>query len=111
MAKINTVDSFIDNTVQIYNIRPLSPEGKRNLKYKLRMAGIQDTVITEDTKLALDIILESTARPINGTIRTAGVRTASSNGLCPRCHQILVQAKLADSREVGYCQTCQISVT
>lgn len=111
MSKNVTVEDFITNTVQVYNLRPLSPEKKRDLKFKLRMAGIQDSVISEDIKLALDIILESTARPVQGTVRTANVRTAASNGLCPRCHGLLVQAKLADSREVSFCQACFISVT
>jgi len=111
MPKNVTVDEFIGNAIKVYNLKPLSPEKKRDLKFKLRMAGIQDHVISEDTKLALDIILESTARPVMGTIRIGNVHTSAQHGLCPRCHQPLTQAKLADSREVGYCQSCCISVT
>jgi hypothetical protein len=110
MSKNITVDAFIDNVVQVYSLRPFSSEKKRELKFKLGMAEVKNVVNPNDTKIALDIILETAARPIVGTIKTASAHVGGSNGLCPRCHQLLVQAKLADSREVGYCQNCQISV-
>ena len=106
---MKTIDEFIDDVVSLYKLAKLTPATRRELKFKLGMADIHTHIEDEDTAFALDVILGSIQKPRNGILRTAsGNRVAV--GICPRCHRTLIEAKLYDSRPIGYCENCRVAM-
>lgn len=106
---MKTVDKFIDDVVSLYKLASPTPEVRRSLKFKLGMADIRSHVEDEDTAIALDIVLGSVQKPRKGLLRVANT-TRIAVGTCPRCRRQLVEAKLNDSRLVGYCEGCRVAV-
>ena len=107
---MKSIDKFIDEIVTIYKLAQPTVVERRELKYKLGMADIHDNVANEDTPVALDIVLGSIQKKRKPMFRTASVYSSVSVGTCPRCGARLAQAKLTDSRGIGYCEACQVAV-
>jgi hypothetical protein len=108
-----SIDTFINEVINLYGLKNITDPERRNLKFKLRMAEIQNVVKEVDTSLALDIVLGSVAsKPIKGVVKTAELNfsTITKPSICPRCSSHLVRAKLTDLREVGYCESCHVAV-
>lgn len=106
---MKTVDALIDEVVSLYKIAKPTPALRRELKFKLNMADIHAYVSDEDTPFALDTILDAMQKPKKGMLRTASTQRIAV-GTCPRCRRSLVEAKLNDSRAVGYCESCRVAV-
>lgn len=110
------VEKFIRDAHKRFNVKyALTNERLRAIRTKLKLAEISGEVETEDTSLALDIVLADYNMG-SSSLRTAsasghavaahpGIRNA---GMCPRCSSSMQFAKLADSEEVRYCSNCHV---
>ena len=78
MAK-KTINEFLDDTVRVYNFSPLTDLRRRELRFKLALADIKETVRPEDTKLALDLVLAE----LQPNTASGSVRTAAAGSLIP----------------------------
>lgn len=108
MSKNKTVNEFLDETVRTYGFTPISDVKRRELRFKLGLADIKDTISPEDTSLALDIVLEELV-----PIKSGALKTASAHGAlqpCPRCQSVMSSVKLSNTCDALYCSSCHVTV-
>lgn len=108
MANKN-INDFLDTTMGLYGFSPLTELKRRELKFKLALADIKDTVSTEDIPLALDLVLEE-MQSKTGSVRTASVIAASNKQTCPRCSAVMCGVKISSSTDAMYCSSCHVTV-
>jgi len=108
MAK-KTIDEFLNDTAQVYGFEPLTTLRRREIRFKLALADIKDTVRPEDTTLALDLVLAELQPKSASSIRTA---SASTNRMspCPRCNSVMSGVKLSNAVDAYYCSSCHVTV-
>ena len=107
--KDKNINDFLDTTMGLYGFSPLSELKRRELKFKLALADIKDTIRTDDIPLALDLVLEE-MQPKTGAVRTASVRTAANKQTCPRCSAVMCGVKISASTDAMYCSACHVTV-
>ena len=107
--KDKNINDFLDTTMGLYGFSPLTELKRRELKFKLALADIKDTISNEDIPLALDLVLEE-MQPKTGAVRTASVKTAANKQTCPRCSAVMCGVKISASTDAMYCSTCHVTV-
>lgn len=106
--KDKSVNEFLDTTMDIYGFSPLTNLKRRELKFKLALADIKDTVKSDDIPLALDLVLEEMEYK-QGSVRTASFRGAAKQP-CPRCSSMMCGVKINASTEAMYCTACHVTI-
>jgi hypothetical protein len=103
------VNDFLDNTMSLYGFAPLTDLKRRELKFKLALADIKDTVKNEDFSLALDLIL-SEMEPKTGSVKIAHFSGGASKQTCPRCSSVMCGVKISATSDAMYCSSCHVTV-
>jgi ribosomal protein S27AE len=106
MSDSRTVNEFIDTTASLYGYT-ITDLKRRELKFKLAMADIKETVSSDDYNLALGLIL-SDLDPKLGSVKTASFSKADN--ICPRCSSMMCNVKLGTSTDAMYCSACHVTV-